>query len=64
VTAQELVEHLVAAHESAPIPPKLVSGDSAPCKQNGRWTNWWTSRIMVIDNRCMTGCFCLSNKSG
>jgi hypothetical protein len=30
VTAQELVEHLVAAHGSAPIPPKLISADSAP----------------------------------
>ena len=34
VTARELVEHLVAAHGKAPIPPKLVSAESAPCKQN------------------------------
>src|SRR5258708_29520994 len=33
-TAQELVEHLVAVHEKTPIPPKLVSADLAPCKQN------------------------------
>ena len=32
--AQELVEHLVAVHGKAPIPPKLISADSAPCKQN------------------------------
>jgi UbiD family decarboxylase len=95
VTAQELVEHLVEAHGKAPIPPKLISADSAPCKQNilrgadatldrfpvplvheddggryvntwgiivaktpdGRWTNWSISRIMMIDNRHMTGLF-------
>jgi UbiD family decarboxylase len=34
VTARELVEHLAAAHGQAPIPPKLVSTDTAPCKQN------------------------------
>jgi UbiD family decarboxylase len=34
VTAQDLVEHLAAAHKKAPIPPKLISADSAPCKQN------------------------------
>ena len=33
-TAPELVEHLVAAHGKTPIPPKLISADSAPCKQN------------------------------
>ena len=82
-------------HGKAPIPPKLVSADSAPCKQNillgadatldrfpipqihpddggrylntwgvivartpdGRWTNWSISRIMMIDNRHMTGLF-------
>ena len=93
VTAQELVEHLVAAHAKTPIPPKLISADSAPCKQNillgadatldrfpiplvhpddggrypntwgiivaqtpdGRWTNWSISRIMMLDNRHMTG---------
>ena len=27
VTAQELVEHLVAAHAKTPIPPKLISAD-------------------------------------
>jgi UbiD family decarboxylase len=32
VTARDLVEHLVAVHGKAPIPPKLVSADSAPCK--------------------------------
>ncbi len=32
--APELVEHLVAAHGKTPIPPKLISADSAPCKQN------------------------------
>jgi UbiD family decarboxylase len=34
VKAQELVDHLAAAHQRPPIPPKLVSADSAPCKQN------------------------------
>ena len=34
VTARELVEHLAAAHGQAPIPPKLISADTAPCKQN------------------------------
>src|ERR1700752_2737099 len=34
VTAYELVEHLAAVHKKAPIPPKLISADSAPCKQN------------------------------
>jgi UbiD family decarboxylase len=34
VTARDLVEHLAAVHGKAPIPPKLVSADSAPCKQN------------------------------
>src|ERR1700739_3084437 len=34
VSAQELVEHLAAVHKKAPIAPKLVSADSAPCKQN------------------------------
>ena len=34
VSAGELVEHLAAAHGKAPIPPKLVSADQAPCKQN------------------------------
>ena len=34
VTAQDLVEHLAAVHKKAPIPPKLISADSAPCKQN------------------------------
>ena len=95
MTAQELVEHLAAAHGKAPIPPKLISADSAPCKQNillgadatldrfpiplvhpddggryvntwgvivaqtpdGRWTNWSISRIMMIDDRHMTGLF-------
>src|ERR1700759_4995868 len=95
VTAHELVEHLVAAHAKTPIPPKLISADSAPCKQNillgadatldrfpiplvhpddggcypntwgvivaqtpdGRWTNWSISRIMMIDDRHMTGLF-------
>ncbi len=33
-TARELVEHLVAVHEKDPVPPKLISADSAPCKQN------------------------------
>jgi 4-hydroxy-3-polyprenylbenzoate decarboxylase len=33
-TAQELVEHLAAVHAKAPIPPKLISADLAPCKQN------------------------------
>jgi 3-polyprenyl-4-hydroxybenzoate decarboxylase len=95
VSAHDLVEHLAAVHGKAPIPPKLVSADSAPCKQNillgadatldrfpipqihpddggrylntwgvivartpdGRWTNWSISRIMMIDNRHMTGLF-------
>ncbi|MGO9385213.1 MAG: UbiD family decarboxylase [Mycobacterium sp.] len=95
VTAQELVEHLAAAHGKTPIPPKLISADSAPCKQNillgadatldrfpiplvhpddggrypntwgvivaktpdARWTNWSISRIMLLDNRHMTGLF-------
>jgi len=95
VSARELVEHLVGVHKKAPIPPKLISADSAPCKQNilpgadatldrfpiplvhpddggrylntwgvivartpdGRWTNWSISRIMMIDNRHMTGLF-------
>jgi UbiD family decarboxylase len=34
VTARELVEHLVAAHGKAPIPPKPIAGDQAPCRQN------------------------------
>src|SRR6202012_2765056 len=34
VTAHDLVEHLVAVHRKTPIPPKLISADSAPCKQN------------------------------
>jgi UbiD family decarboxylase len=34
VTAQELVDHFAAAHQRPPIPPKLISADSAPCKQN------------------------------
>jgi 4-hydroxy-3-polyprenylbenzoate decarboxylase len=33
-TAQELVEHLVAVHAKDPIPPKAISPDLAPCKQN------------------------------
>src|ERR1700760_2806311 len=33
VSAQDLVEQLAAVHAKAPIPPKLVSADSAPCKQ-------------------------------
>jgi UbiD family decarboxylase len=33
-TAHEVVEHLVEAHERPPIPPKLISPDSAACKQN------------------------------
>jgi UbiD family decarboxylase len=95
VTAQQLVEHLVEAHGKDPIPPTLISADSAPCKQNillgaeatldrfpvplvhhddggpypntwgvivartpdGRWTNWSISRIMMLDNRHMTGLF-------
>ena len=95
MSAQDLVEHLAAVHKKAPIPPKLVSADSAPCKQNvllgddatldrfpipqvhpddggrypntwgvfvartpdGRWTNWSISRIMMLDNRHMTGLF-------
>ena len=94
-TAAELVERLAAVHGKAPIPPKPISADSAPCKQNvllgadatldrfpiplvhpddggrylntwgiivvrtpdGRWTNWSISRIMMIDNRHMTGLF-------
>jgi 4-hydroxy-3-polyprenylbenzoate decarboxylase len=95
VTAHDLVEHLAAVHKKTPIPPKLISADSAPCKQNillgddatldrfpipqvhpddggrypntwgvivartpdGRWTNWSISRIMMLDNRRMTGLF-------
>jgi UbiD family decarboxylase len=95
VSAHDLIEHLAAVHAKAPIPPKLVSADSAPCKQNillgadatldrfpipqihpddggrypntwgvivartpdGRWTNWSISRIMLLDNRHMTGLF-------
>jgi len=34
VTARELVEHVAAAHQRSPIPPKQISADSAPCKQN------------------------------
>jgi len=34
VSAHDLVEHLAAVHGKAPIPPKRVSADSAPCKQN------------------------------
>ncbi len=34
VTAHQLVEHLVQAHEKSPIAPKLVAPESAPCKQN------------------------------
>src|ERR1700745_1135776 len=34
VSARELVEHLVAAHGKALIPPRLIAADSAPCKQN------------------------------
>ena len=94
-TAQDLVEHLAAVHKKAPVPPELISSDSAPCKQNilvgddatldrfpvpqihpddggrypntwgiivaqtpdGRWTNWSISRIMMIDDRHMTGLF-------
>jgi len=33
-TAQELVEHLAAVHAKAAIPPKVISPDLAPCKQN------------------------------
>jgi UbiD family decarboxylase len=33
-TAKELIEHFVQAHQKQLIPPKLVSRDSAPCKQN------------------------------
>ncbi|MEZ0050356.1 UbiD family decarboxylase [Mycobacterium sp. MAA66] len=33
-SAQDLVEHLVAVHRKSPIPPTLVSAESAPCKQN------------------------------
>src|SRR6201987_1147 len=32
--AKELVEHFAQAHQERPIPPKLISRDSAPCKQN------------------------------
>jgi 4-hydroxy-3-polyprenylbenzoate decarboxylase len=94
-TAKDVVEHLAAVHGKAPIAPKLVSAESAPCKQNillgaeatldrfpipqihpddggrylntwgvivartpdGRWTNWSISRIMMINNRQMTGLF-------
>src|SRR5690242_4096336 len=34
VTARDLVEQLGAVHAKAPIPPKLIAADSAPCKQN------------------------------
>src|SRR6478609_9185400 len=34
VSAGELVEHLVEARGKEPISPKLISADSAPCKQN------------------------------
>ena len=33
-TAQDLVEHLVAVHAKTPVPPTLISAQSAPCKQN------------------------------
>jgi UbiD family decarboxylase len=94
-SAQDLVEHLAGVHKKSPIPPRLVSADSAPCKQNillgddatldrfpipqvhpddggrypntwgiivartpdGRWTNWSISRIMMLDDRHMTGLF-------
>ncbi|MEV5492927.1 UbiD family decarboxylase [Streptomyces bobili] len=32
--ASDLVEHLVRARGAEPVPPRLVSRDSAPCKQN------------------------------
>ncbi|BBX63615.1 UbiD-like decarboxylase [Mycobacterium saskatchewanense] len=95
VTARQLVEHLVKVHGETAIPPKLVSADTAACKQNilrgidatldrfpiplvheddggpyvntwgiivaqtpdRRWTNWSISRIMLLDNRRMTGLF-------
>jgi UbiD family decarboxylase len=94
-TARKLVEHFAQAHQKPGIPPRLISRESAPCKQNillgematlesfpiplvhpkdggryvntwgvivvrtpdGRWTNWSISRIMMIDNRHMTGLF-------
>jgi UbiD family decarboxylase len=34
VTPQDLVEHVASVHKKAPIPPKLIAADSAPCKQN------------------------------
>jgi UbiD family decarboxylase len=34
VTARDLVQHLAGVHKKAPIAPKLISPDSAPCKQN------------------------------
>jgi UbiD family decarboxylase len=34
VTARDLVEHLAAVHTKVPIPPKVISSDAAPCKQN------------------------------
>ena len=34
VTSKELVDHLVEAKQKPLIPPKLVSRDKAPCKQN------------------------------
>jgi len=34
VTARELVEHVAQAHQRPPIRPKLISAESAPCKQN------------------------------
>src|SRR6201992_2336516 len=33
VTAHDLVEHLAAVHKKSPIPPKLISADSAPWQQ-------------------------------
>jgi UbiD family decarboxylase len=101
-TASELVEHLVTVHAKTPIPPKVISAELAPCKQNillgadatldrfpiplvhvddggrylntwgvivattpdGRWTNWSISRIMMIDNRHMTGLFLLQQHIG
>jgi UbiD family decarboxylase len=33
-TARQLVEHLVEAHQRPLVPPKLISSESAPCKQN------------------------------
>jgi UbiD family decarboxylase len=34
VTARELVEYVAQAHQRPPIRPKLISAESAPCKQN------------------------------